>query len=602
MKITEVLVILSIFSLSSPIYGQSAVDEKIMVHSRSADLRTSYGFADRGISLRKGPLSPLSLRGKTEVMLEDWGLSSRINTRQKSYSALNLSGGKRIESLDLRFSVDGIPLCQYQVKSHETVDGTMAVFGKMPKFEVSGTYELASWPSENMVRNIVGDTLAQNGVAVAFTKNSSQACLWSENGQLYPVWVWEVEADRLKYIVVADELRSFKFQAKHFHATGKARIYPHNILDPALQDFTLRDMKENNGGYLENKYFVTQVESPFSYATKTDLDFTAFGPTSEGFFEEISLFTNANRALEWLETMGYKNFGTAPIRLAVHAEFQGDTNNALYQPGTNFDVIYVGDGDGTVLQNLATDADVVGHELGHHVVYHTVTEIAGESLVLHEGLADYFNFARTGNACLGESICPDTAYGNKICYVPKTCLRTGDNALKYGGADLPREAHQKSQFISGMLWDLYAKDGIALEDVTHMVLKAIDLLVEDSGYQHFVVGMMLADEALFQGGKCKAIYNRAIARGLSPFLSDISCESVKATSVAITNVTDVDGVEKSGTATTTSPVVSSSSKSSKKSICGVLMGSSSANGQVWSFLLLFSLPLIPAILRRSTRK
>lgn len=598
MKLTEVLAILGIFSLSSPVFGQSAADEKIMVHSRSSDLQSAYGFADRGISLQKGPLRPLSLRGKTEAMMQDWGLSSRIVTRQKSHSALNLTGGNRIESLDLRFTVDGIPLCQYQVKSHETVDGTMAVFGKMPKFDVNSTYELANWPAENMVRNIVGDTLAQNGVSPAFTKNSSQACLWSENGQLHPVWVWEVEADRLNYTVVADDLRSFKFQAKHFHATGKAKIYPHNILDPELQEFALRDMKET--GYLENKYFVTEVESPFSYVTKADLDFTAFGPTSDA-FEEISLFTNANRALEWLETMGYKNFGTAPIRLAVHAEFQGDTNNALYQPGASYDVIYVGDGDGTVLQNLATDSDVVGHELGHHVVYHTVTEIAGESLVLHEGLADYFNFARTGNACLGESICPDTAYGNKICYVPKTCLRTGDNALKYGAADLPREAHQKSQFISGMLWDLYAKDGIALEDVTHMVLKAIDLLVEDSGYQHFVVGMMLADQALFQGGKCTAIYNRAVERGLSTFLSNISCESVKATPVAITDVTDVEGVEKSGTVTT-KPVASSTSKSSKKSICGVLMGSSSANGQALSFLILFILPLIPAIVRRSTRK
>jgi hypothetical protein len=236
------------------------------------------------------------------------------------------------------------------------------------------------------------------------------------------------------------------------------------------------------------------------------------------------------------------------------------------------------------------------------VVYHTVTEIAGESLVLHEGLADYFNFARTGNACLGESICPDTAYGNKICFVPKTCLRTGDNALKYGAADLPREAHQKSQFISGMLWDLYMKDGIALEDVTHMVLKAIDLLVEDSGYQHFVVGMMLADQAIFQGGKCTLIYNRAVERGLSTFLTGITCDSVKSTPAGATAVTDVSGVEKTGGSTTSStPVAGTTSRSSKKSVCGVLMGSS-ANGQVFSFLLLFILPLIPAIIRRSTRK
>ncbi|HET9240987.1 MAG TPA: hypothetical protein VFO10_27220 [Oligoflexus sp.] len=599
MKRTEVLAILGILSLSSPVLAQGAADERVMIHSLGASQKADFGFADRGIALQKGPLRPMSLRGKTDAMLQNWGLNPRITTRQKSYSGLNLAAGKAIETVDLRFSVDGIPLCQYQIKSHETVGGDMAVFGRMPKLDVNAQYDLANWPADNLVRNIVADTLAQNGIATNFTKNHAEACLWAENGQLYPVWVWEVEADRLNYTVVADDLRSFKFQAKHFHATGKARIYPHNVLDLELQEFTLRSMKET--GYLENAYFVTEVDSPFTYATSANSDFTAFGPTSDA-FEEISLFTNANRALEWLETMGYKNFGTVPIRIQVHAEFQGDTNNALYQPGATFDTIFVGDGDGTILQNLSTDSDVVGHELGHHVVYHTVTEIAGESLVLHEGLADYFNFARTGNACLGESICPDTAYGNKICYVPKKCLRTGENALKYGGADLPREAHQKSQFISGMLWDLYAKDGIALEDVTHMVLKAIDLLVDDSGYQHFVVGMMLADRALFQGGKCSLIYSRAVERGLAPFLTDITCDSVQSTPAGATAVTDVSGVEKSGSVANTTPTVAgTTSRSSKKSVCGVLMGSS-ANGQVFSFLLLFILPLIPAMIRRSTRK
>jgi hypothetical protein len=594
MKRTEVLAILGVLMLSSPALGQTE-DEQVMVHNFRVDAKSSFGSAARGLSLQNGPLRPLSLRGKTEAMLQERGLHPRIVTRQRNYSGLNLAAGQRIESVELRFAVDGISLCQYQIKSHETVDGKMAVFGKMPRLEVNGSYSLENWPAEALVRNIVADTLAQNGVNASFTKNHAQACLWVDNGQLHPVWIWEVESDRLNYTVVADDLRSFKFQPKHFHATGKSKIYPHNVLDPELQEFTLRDMKET--GYLENAYFVTEVESPFSYVTKADLDFTAFGPTSEG-FEEISLFTNANRALEWLESMGYKNFGTTPIHIAVHAEFQGDTNNALYQPGSNYDVIYVGDGDGTVLQNLATDADVVGHELGHHVVYHTVTEISGESLVLHEGLADYFNFARTGNACLGESICPDTAYGNKICYVPKQCLRTGDNNLKYGGADLPREAHQKSQFISGMLWDLHSKDGMALEDITHLVLRAIDLLVEDSGYQHFVVGMMLADQALFQGGKCSLIHARALERGLGPLLTDLNCETVKLP--AAVSVIDVPGVERD--TPVSKPVTGTTSKSSKKSICGVLMGASSANGQLFSFLILFILPLIPAMIRRTTRK
>ncbi|MDQ3235365.1 MAG: hypothetical protein M3Q07_26435, partial [Pseudobdellovibrionaceae bacterium] len=90
MKRTEVLAILGILSLSSPALSQTSADEKVMVHTLGSDQKTSFGFADRGISLQKGPLRPLSLRGKTDAMLQNMGLHPRIVTRQKSYNGLNL--------------------------------------------------------------------------------------------------------------------------------------------------------------------------------------------------------------------------------------------------------------------------------------------------------------------------------------------------------------------------------------------------------------------------------------------------------------------------------------------------------------------------------
>ncbi len=595
MKCIKAFGIIGIMFLSSSAFAEDG--ETVFLNPFGSNPKVSFDFANRGLSLQDGPVRPMSLRAKTDIMLHDWGLNPRIQAKQKSFRGMNLTTGSTISSLEYAFTVDGFPLCQYQIKSHETPDGKLAVFGKMPKFAVESEFSSSDWPAQDIVRNTVVDTLVENGVSNQFTTIKTEACLWLYADQLNPVWVWELEADGLNYMVVADNQRSYKFQAKHFHATGKANIYPHNILDDATQEFTLRDMTTT--GYLENKYFITVVESPFDYAIKASLDFTFDPLTQSSQFEEVSLFTNANRALEWLETMGYTNFGNVPIRIAVHAEFQGDVNNALYQPGSSYDVIYVGDGDGTVLQNLATDADVVGHELGHHVVYHSVTEISGESLVLHEALADYFNFARTGNACLGESICPDTSFGNRICYVPKKCLRTADNALTLTSADLPREPHQRSQFISGMLWDLYVKDGMILEDITHLVLKSIDLLVANSGYKHFVVGMMMADYSIFEGKNCSTIFNRATQRGLGSLLTDISCSSVALKEGSgLGKSVEVYGPSKPSTSS--SPVTSS--KSSKKSNCGVLGGASSANGQALSFLILFILPLIPAVVRRTTRK
>ena len=81
--------------------------------------------------------------------------------------------------------------------------------------------------------------------------------------------------------------------------------------------------------------------------------------------------------------------------------------------------IKIDDGDGLVLQNLITDGDVVSHELGHHIIFKTLTSTIGESLVLQEGLADAFAFFRTSNACLGESICPKNS---SACIMLRTSI------------------------------------------------------------------------------------------------------------------------------------------------------------------------------------
>ena len=43
-----------------------------------------------------------------------------------------------------------------------------------------------------------------------------------------------------------------------------------------------------------------------------------------------------------------------------------DQNNAFYQTDDSEPKIKVGKGDGEVLANMSTDADVVSHELFHH--------------------------------------------------------------------------------------------------------------------------------------------------------------------------------------------------------------------------------------------
>src|SRR5690606_2594621 len=150
----------------------------------------------------------------------------------------------------------------------------------------------------------------------------------------------------------------------------------------------------------------------------------------------------------------------------------------------------VGDGDGEKLQNLPKDSDVVSHELGHHVIFQSLTSTKGESLVMHEGLADYFAFARTDDPCLGESICPA---GSPVgCELESQCLRTADNTYVLN-VDTKSEEHFKSQFISGMLWDL-RDNAVPAQDLDEMVIQATGMLLSNSGYHDLILTLMLADK------------------------------------------------------------------------------------------------------------
>ncbi len=513
-------------------------------------------------------------------LLRSMGLADGVSMKQRSLKRFQLFGGSLIASEQYEFSVDGIKLCQFEVKAHRSFDGALTVLGDIPSINPTQTYRIEDWPNvSDTVQTVVSSEYNPQPFANV-TTNSHEACLWVEQDELVPVWRLTLQFGNLLYHAIASDSYVFEFLPQHFHAEGRAEIYPNNTLDAAKQEFTF---PVSESGYLENDYFVTVLDSPQdNYAYASDYNFVFADDTSE--FEETSIFTNSNRALQWLQSMGYENFGNSPIRLIVHASFSGDTNNALYQPSTDYSMIYVGDGDGIILDNLATDADVVSHELGHHVVYHSIKNISGESLVVHEGLADFLTFSRTGDACLGESICPETS---GICSMPQQCLRSAENDYLLTSPDLPQQAHLRSQFLSGLLWDLREVDGIPADDLTRMLLKAIELFVSNSGYQHVILGLMVVDDAEYGGQYCSRIYDRAIARGLAEKLEGFACNSVSnlASQGGLSSVTE----DSTSTASTTSGATAQSRSSSKKPLCGSI---GSQNNHPVTLLIMLSLPAI----------
>lgn len=581
--------------------------EPVLVHP----FEDVFSLGNRSIkaSLQQGAEDELNLQARSRKMIDSWGINARIAPKTKSFTGFNLYNDTRIQTVEMGFQVDGVPLCQFQLKFHETLKGGMAVFGNLPRIDVQREFSASDWPEEAYFGPRIVETLSMKGLDPDFKILQKTPCLWTHEGSLYPVWELEFTSGDLLYAAIVDDQTVHRFHPKHFHATGKAKTYPNNIKDPERQEFTINEM--TGSGYLENAYFTTCVPSgpsvyvcpptafagpPYPLVKEASLNYDYTLAGNGDALTQTSVFVNANRTLEWLKEHGYKSFGNVPIRLHVHAVFQGDSNNALYEPRPGFSIIYVGDGDGDILQNLGTDADVVGHELGHHVVYDTIKRIdKREPLVLHEGLADYLTFARTGNACLGESICPDSSVQTRVCTIAKRCLRSGENDYTFGGATTPKEPHTQSQFISGMLWDLYAKDKIPLNDVTRLVLRTLELMVEDSGFVHWSVGMLLADDAFFQGTNCNTILNRLKTRGLSAAVTDIDCQKIQ-TQTVISEGSNSSIRDYLVTDTTAATSQSSGSKSGKKS-CGVI-SPGVVHGHDLSHLLLWFLPLAAAVIRR----
>ena len=516
---------------------------------------------------RNGIAQSLSLRSAALEMMRGHGVDTRLELVSKGI-ALGL-GGQETAHL-FGFAFGGVSICDSQLKAIEVLGQAPITLGSMPSLENLALVK-GEWPDVKRAFSLAEAAAPDNGVFAPLVFDSSERCYINRAGTLTPVADMSVTAGNLGYRVVVGADSVYRFEPRFFDVDGKSRVYSPNKLDAKLTEFTLKGL--TGDGSLTSQYFATTFDST-KYTRAKNAEHNFFYTPGISDFDETSVFTNASRTLEWFQTIGYSEFGPKVIKLVVHAILGGSGNNALYNPATATapPFIFVGDGDGILLQNLTTDQDVVGHEFGHHVVYATVTNVSGQSLVLHEGLADFFTFARTGDSCLGESICPKASAIH--CAIEAKCLRTAENDLKFGGADLPVEEHFRSQFISGMLWDLISKDLIPVADVSKLVLTAVSYLVADSGYKHLVLALMIADKNLYAGANCSKIFARATTRGLGTLIASFKCGEALPSIATLTN--DEPAAQ---------PVAVSNKSKGGSGPCGVVSGGSATVPGVLSLLL-----------------
>jgi len=535
------------------------------------------------------------------------GLHPSFSLRKDTSASetLSLTGGSQSS---LRMHLGGIPLCEGHVRVSALRDGSLFVVGQTSPIGMTPETIIGSFVDDSSAMDFLERYAGEHLMGSELTRyRRMEECLRIKGEEIVRTTMVGIDVDGLPFHAAISDQGVDVFHAAYFDAVGVTKTYKQNPTDKSETFFTLGDL--TGDGTLSSSTFKMVVNTAKS---AQECDHTYDYEPSDERFQEASVFTHASRALSWFTAnFGYTYEGNA-INVRIHETFgqSGDKNNGIYVPEKDTvdgkPAIRIGDGDGIQLQGLSLDADVINHEFNHHIVYRKLKSLSGESLVLHESLADFFTFARTDNACLGETICPD---GGQICW-STSCLRTAENSLTYVSADLPSQAHKKSQFISAMLWDLKIKQNMAIGDVAQIVFQAVELFSETMSFATFVSALINADQDVFDGANCEKILTVAKDRGLSALISTLSCSDKLTDHEAghvvrlglATSDTDsryilqsADSLEDSLTPTSNCPSAPNLSSSLLTPQCGTVGGkmttlASLANG--WYLLLLPFMTLI----------
>jgi hypothetical protein len=511
---------------SLPISGRhvtfSTIDQSVTnLLRKSLNQSPSFGLYQSG---------RLDFQSAVAAFLRQSTVNPMIEIQSRSVDPLfNLTDGTADTTLshEFRFRVRGIPLCGFQVRGHELSDGSSLVMGNVPDVDLYEPAPDRDWPDSGLAAEKARDHLAESSGTASENISIRQAkrCFYVTNRSLLPVWEMTLVAQGAVYEVRADGYEVVSSRPLFFAADGVAKVFRSNRRDTAIVDIPLPGLKGD--GSLTSEFLRTVVPDGKPRASESNNVF-AYAPDDYR-FEEVMVYAQATSHFDFFTKLGFSWYGPKPLEIKPNTPPPSGPNNALFQPGDESSnivpTITIDAGDAKTLQNLVSDGDVISHEFGHHVIYKTLRSTEGESLVLHEGLADFFVFSRTGDPCLGETICPEKSLA---CVQVGQCLRTAANPMVYGdqtwkmwAGPYNRLGHRHSQLISGYLWDLRSSGGFSGDDLAKVTLKAVSLFAETSGFCDFLTGFLAADRELYASSHEGIIREKAEKRGLGNFLAQV---------------------------------------------------------------------------------
>lgn len=448
---------------------------------------------------------------------------SDITVHQKATGpvGLGLTDADHSNIMLYKFAKEGIELCSVEVKAIN-IDGYISLIGSLPDVNHEQIVETAA-PDFDASLKVAWNSIKSSSDSKQRYFNKS-LCLFPYKQTLKPVWKLQVESDGMGYDVWADQERVYKTNRLFFDLfNAKIKTYLRDAVSTPNIESHDAPIEEKT---LSNNHFVTNTSTEDSGIERAEIGVNntfEFEPGTPQ-FNEASIFFHAFNHLNYFFGLGYTWSGNAPLILKINSIVRTSVNNASYRPpsGNELPLITVGNGDGTILRNLSSDSDVVSHEFGHHVIYRVIKDTTGESLVLHEGLADYFVFASTEDPCLGRSICVPGASG--ACVIKDQCLRIASKTLQYDNENFENyNVHFKGQLISGYIYGLHEQ--VQKNNVPKVTLTALGYMSSDSNFQDMLTALMLADYQINSGANACIMYDYALDRGFGALLEDVDCSN-----------------------------------------------------------------------------
>jgi hypothetical protein len=433
--------------------------------------------------------------------------SSDAVTLQLEHAFTTADGQTVHEAYRLIFGA--LPLAGAQLLLHHNKNRLVLVRAELPSFRL---------PAEPFT---AADFVAPAalGFAVAAPWRQTQRAVIAESGG-FPAPAWElVRTDGVTgqgrvLLVDAQTGAVLRDEALGFAAAYTGDVYPRNPLQSKLHREPLPGLTgpRLDGGKL-------QVYGETSEAARAQPTGGVFsydpddGGTPGKLFEQVQAYYGVERAYRFFRDRFAYDLGKDRVTVYVGA----GSGNAVYTPADHS--IRIGR-DSDALVNLARDADVVAHEFSHHVIVGSLTSRSGESGILHEGYADYFAYAMSGDPYLAESVQPGSPY-----------LRTAllPAADRYDDPDVQQwSAHDLGQLWSAVLWAL--RDDAGADAADQLAYASVRYLGASSGFADAVLGLLNADRDLFplpdeaaESGvygrhKC-AIMGAVVDRGFAAYLA-----------------------------------------------------------------------------------